>query len=64
MNMDDQAQPGDIVRLKSGGRHMTAGKESHNNADVLTCYWFEDGELRKSEVPKAALEKARLQSPI
>ena len=55
--MSIEIQSGDIVQLKSGGRHMTAGKESHNNADVLTCYWFEVGELRKSEVPKAALIK-------
>ena len=60
----DEVNPGDTVRLKSGGRLMTAGKEVFNNATALTCYWFEGGELRKSEVPKVALEKARTQSPI
>ena len=60
----DEVQPGDIVQLKSGGRHMTAGKEVYNNPAALTCYWFENATMHKSEVPKVALGKLKLNSPL
>tara|TARA_R100000935_G_scaffold55922_1_gene86522 strand:- start:1167 stop:1358 length:192 start_codon:yes stop_codon:yes gene_type:complete len=60
----DEVKPGDVVQLKSGGRSMTAGKDVLNNAKSLTCYWFEDGELRKSDVPKMALTLITLRSGL
>jgi len=55
--MDSNVQPGDQVRLKSGGRVMTAGQEVWNDKAALLCYWFEGGEMHKAAVQKVALVK-------
>ena len=54
MGQLNEVQPGDVVRLKSGGRMMTAGSES---GGVFRCYWFDNNEMRKSDIPRAALEQ-------
>jgi uncharacterized protein YodC (DUF2158 family) len=55
MGQLDEVQPGDVVRLKSGGRMMTAGSE---DGGIFRCYWFELGDLRQADIPRAALEQA------
>ncbi len=53
--MSDELNPGDLVRLKSGGPTMSYGGE-HLYGDAL-CYWFE-GESRKCETfPFAILQR-------
>ena len=48
-------QPGDVVCLKSGGPDMTI--ESVQSGDVanVTCVWFVDKTLYRTELPVSAL---------
>ena len=51
-------QPGDLVKLKSGGPTMTVEKVGHvGNAVAVFCTWFEDNELKRASFAPAALKK-------
>jgi uncharacterized protein YodC (DUF2158 family) len=63
-------QPGDLVRLKSGGPLMTVeqvGKTALTNEDGVWCTWFErlgNREVCQRETfPPVALEKAERPRP-
>ena len=54
---------GDVLRLKSGGRPMTAtwsGPVLFAPGNWLICQWFgNDGELQQEMFPEEMLERAR-----
>ncbi|NIF80720.1 DUF2158 domain-containing protein [Paraburkholderia sp. Cy-641] len=54
--------PGDVLKLKSGGRPMTAtwsGPVVFAPGNWLICQWFSDaGELQQEMFPEEALERA------
>jgi uncharacterized protein YodC (DUF2158 family) len=52
------AQVGDIVKLKSGGPHMTVTKVGNNPAVgglSVWCTWFEGAETKKGSFPAAGV---------
>ena len=53
-----QFQPGDIVRVKSGGPDMTVSSASRSQSDSSNCVWFDDkGEVKNQAFKDAVLEK-------
>jgi len=49
-------QPGDVVCLKSGGPDMTIEAVQQAGAlTTVTCIWFVDKTLYRTELPVAAL---------
>ena len=58
--MPNGFNPGDVVRLKSGGPIMTVDKD--NGAGKLWCIWFVSGteEPKSSLFPPDTLEKVTL----
>ena len=60
--MSEEIKPGDVVQLKSGGEHMTAGQFAGTASDpqdrkFIRCWWFADGEIRERNLPVKALKK-------
>lgn len=58
--------PGDLVRLKSGGPLMTVeqvGQKAFTNDDAVWCTWFEKvgnrQSVKRETFPPTALEKAQ-----
>ncbi|HEX4637790.1 MAG TPA: DUF2158 domain-containing protein [Rhizomicrobium sp.] len=49
-------QPGDVVCLKSGGPDMTIEAVQHaGDVTSVTCVWFVDKTLYRTELPISAL---------
>ncbi|WP_267939648.1 YodC family protein [Paraburkholderia sp. HD33-4] len=59
---------GDVLRLKSGGRPMTAtwrGRVLFAPGNWLICQWFSDaGELQQEMFAEETLERARDDAPV
>ena len=51
-------QPGDVVCLKSGGPDMTIEAVQPGDAATVTCVWFVDKTLYRTELPVSALTGA------
>jgi uncharacterized protein YodC (DUF2158 family) len=52
-------QPGDVVCLKSGGPDMTVEAVLQaGDATIVTCVWFVDKTLYRTELPVSALTGA------
>lgn len=52
-------QPGDVVCLKSGGPDMTIEAVLHaGDATSVTCVWFVDKTLYRTDLPVSALTSA------
>ena len=47
-------QPGDVVKLKSGGEKMTVESISD---DLVDCVWFIDKKIERMSFEPAALKK-------
>lgn len=54
-----QINIGDVVTIKSAPENkMTVGKTYTENGEAYTeCYWYIDGEIKKSHLPVSILEK-------
>ena len=49
--MPDNFEPGDVVRLKSGGPNMTIDSiETFDGRPQATCVWFDDKNERQTGV--------------
>lgn len=46
-------EPGDVVKIKSGGPPMTVSREM--TGGLLVCYWMADNKLLSSAFPATAL---------
>jgi len=56
MSDEKKFEPGNVVRLKSGGLKMTVERAG---AREIYCCWFDlKGKLCKASIPQEALEKA------
>jgi len=54
--LSPQLEPGNIVRLKSGGPKMTV-LEGDNTKGKVTCQWFDrNGKLHKNDFTTALLD--------
>lgn len=51
-----QVQPGDVVKLRSGGPPMTVVAPSPRAGDRVLCFWFAGSEVREGEFSFACLE--------
>ncbi len=51
----DGLKVGDVVKLKSGGPHMTV--VGVISKDLLMCNWFDGQTVKANHVPHEALEK-------
>ena len=57
-------EPGMVVRLKSGGKSMTAGKVGHPSGSsasddpVAQCFWFDGPRFCWDSIPLPALEES------
>lgn len=51
-------QPGDVVCLKSGGPDMTIESVQTGDVTIVTCVWFVDKTLYRTELPVSALTGA------
>ncbi len=51
-------EPGNVVRLKSGGPRMTVEANIDNLGEaVVSCSWFDGTKLTRGNFPPAALER-------
>lgn len=55
-----EIQPGQTVRIKSGGPVMTVELHTING---VKCGWFVDGEYKSADIGAAALEAAEPEKP-
>lgn len=56
---------GDVVKLKSGGPKMTAGKTSLlNGTNYVHCFWFVGSAEKEKSFPENALEKTLIHNKI
>lgn len=53
--MSDPIQAGDVVVLKSGGPMMVV--HNANDAQVVSCTWFVEGEPKRAQFERSALVK-------
>jgi uncharacterized protein YodC (DUF2158 family) len=56
--MQQEFQPGDVVRLKSGGPKMTVSKVDDDGS--LRCKWFDGSTLCEETFPAAELVKTKV----
>ncbi|HYH68867.1 MAG TPA: DUF2158 domain-containing protein [Urbifossiella sp.] len=58
--------PGDVVRLKSGGRRMTVARSCRHpatGARMVVCYWEDSDRVKHQALPPAALEADDVPAP-
>ena len=54
--MSKEPQPGDIVKLKSGGPDMTVKNPDIYDDEIFHCQWFAGKKLESGRFPQASLE--------
>lgn len=54
-----ELQPGDVVRLRSGGPLMTVGSVG-GGWNGCRCFWFVEVELREATISPEALERGEV----
>lgn len=59
MAQQEELEPGDLVRLKSGSPYvMTVGENATPSGSMVYCYWFDDREVFHREfMPAEGLVK-------
>jgi len=55
IRVEKEFQPGDIVRLKSGGPTMTITKVA-SDKKMVECFWFRSRQLERSAFVAESLE--------
>jgi len=60
--MEITFEPGDVVKLKSGGPKMTVAQVAEQPVDVF-CYWFDGGTNKSDYFCKEALEPVEKPKP-